>query len=137
MPTSVPNMTTSAQGATFAVKPLFSISHGYTGSKCAHTANCRSQKQRIHDEALTLRLSTKTSCILPDLSATFEAPQQFQFQHFHENCTLRESQVLNTNDDMLLARLLLTKPTVLASATNTVKPSSSVLHPRLFAKAAY
>ena len=74
---SVENLNTSAQAATVGAKPPLSISHGYTGSKFAHTANCRSQKQRIHDEALTLRLSTKTSCILPDLSATFEAPQQF------------------------------------------------------------
>ena len=33
--TSAPNAKTSAQGAKFAVKPTFSISHGDTGVECA------------------------------------------------------------------------------------------------------
>ena len=39
--------------------------------------------------------------------------------------------------DPIFATILPTKPTVLLSETNTVKPTTSVLYPHLFAKAAY
>ena len=83
--TFAPNKKTSAQGAKFAVKPTFSVSYGYTGSKYAHTTNCSPQKQKIHGEALTSRLTTKTSWVLQVISETFKAPQQFQFRRFHKN----------------------------------------------------
>ena len=43
----------------------------------------------------------------------------------------------STNNDPIFATILPTKPTVHTTTTNTMKPTSSVLYPHLFAKAAY
>ena len=44
---------------------------------------------------------------------------------------------LSTNNDPIFATILPTKPTIQLTNTNRIKPTSSVLHPQLFAKAAY
>ena len=77
---SVENSNTSAQAATFEMKPPFSISHGDNGG--------------ANDD-------------------------------------------FSTNNDPIFTTILPTKPTVLTTTTNTAKPTSSVLYPPLFAKAAY
>ena len=43
----------------------------------------------------------------------------------------------STNNDPILSTISPTKPTVLALTTNNADPTSCVLYPHLFAKAAY
>ena len=43
----------------------------------------------------------------------------------------------STNNDPIFATILPTKPTIQLTNTNRLKPTNSVLHPHLFAKAAY
>ena len=67
-------------------------------------------------------------------AATVNAKPTFPISHGVNAGTTGD---LSTNNDLTLTNILPIIPTVLASSTNRLKPTSSVLYPHLFAKAAY
>ena len=67
-------------------------------------------------------------------AATVDAKPPFPISH---GDTGSASDDFSTNNAPIFEIVIPTKPTLVTSNTNTVKPTSSVLYPHLFAKAAY
>ena len=67
-------------------------------------------------------------------AATVNAKPPFPISHGDSGSATDD---FSTNSDLIFTNILTTKPAVMTTTTNTVNPTSSVLYPHLFAKAAY